>query len=320
MSKSLKVVLTEHLDEACATWLAGRVALVRQSHVDPGALRRELADADGLVVRTYTQVDKALLSNAPRLKVVGRAGVGLDNVTLDDCTAAGVRVVYTPDANTQAVVEYVWALILDVVRPRCYLDGYVAPPRFHELRQVHVGRQLDTMVLGILGMGRIGRRVAQCARAIGMRVLYNDLLTRRELNLPDDETAEFVDKQTLYEQSDILTIHVDGRRTNHHLIDGEALGRLKPGCLLVNAARGMLIDNAALARWAGRSAGAGGVAVLDVHDPEPPDDAYPLFGLANVKLLPHLASRTPEAMSNMSWVVRDVVRVLEGQPPKYPAN
>jgi len=315
-----KVVLTEHLDEQCADWLARRVKLVRQSHEDPDALRRELADADGLVVRTYTQVDAALLAGAANLKVVARAGVGLDNISLPECSAAGVRVVYTPDANTQAVVEYLWALILDVVRPRAYLDGYVAPPKFHELRRIHVGRQLSTMTLGILGMGRIGRRIAQCAHAIGTRVLYNDLLTRRELDLPDDEPSEFVDKHTLYEQSDILTIHVDGRKENRRLIDAGVLARLKANCLLINAARGMLIDNDALAAWADAVADRGGVAVLDVHDPEPPDDAYPLFGHANVRLLPHLASRTPEALANMSWVVRDVVRVLDGDEPRYPAN
>jgi len=315
-----KVVLTEHLDDECVDWLAGRVNLVRQSHEEPEALRAELADAAGLVVRTYTQVNADLLADAPNLKVVARAGVGLDNIALPDCTAAGVRVVYTPDANTQAVVEYLWGLILDVVRPRAYLAGYVTPPKFHELRQIHVGKQLSTMTLGILGMGRIGRRVAQCARAIGMRVLYNDLLTRRELNLPDTDTSEFVDKHTLCEQSDILTIHVDGRQENKHLIDANALARLKPSCLLINAARGMLIDNNALAAWADAVRDSGGVAVLDVHDPEPPDDAYPLFGHANVKLLPHLASRTPEAMANMSWVVKDVVRVLNGEPPRYPAN
>jgi phosphoglycerate dehydrogenase-like enzyme len=315
-----KVVLTEHLDDACAEWLARRVELVRQSHEDAEALRAELADAEGLVVRTYTQVDAGLLQHAPQLKVVARAGVGLDNISLPDCTAAGVRVVYTPDANTQAVVEYLWGLILDVVRPRAYLTDYVPPPKFHELRQIHVGKQLSTMTLGILGMGRIGRRVAECARAIGMRVLYNDLLTRRELNLPEDDTSEFVDKHTLYEQSDILTIHTDGRAENRHLIDAKSLARLKPSCLLINAARGMLIDNNALAAWADAVRDSGGVAVLDVHDPEPPDDAYPLFGHPNVKLLPHLASRTPEAMENMSWVVKDVVKVLEGEEPTYPAN
>jgi len=314
-----KVVLTEHLDDDAAEWIAGRVNLVRQSHEDAEALRGELADAEGLIVRTYTQVNGALLDAAPKLKVVGRAGVGLDNIDLDACRSRGVRVVHTPDANTQAVVEYVWGLILDAIRPRADLPGYVAPPIFHEMRKQHVGRQLDEMVLGILGMGRIGRRIAQVAHAMGVRVLYHDLLTRDALKLPEDEPSEFVDTGTLWGQSDILTIHVDGRPENRGLIGERVLRRLNPACLLINTSRGFVIDPAALADWATRAESKGGRAVLDVHEPEPPPDDYPLFGLPNVRLLPHLASRTDRALKNMSDVVRDVVHVLEGREPTFAA-
>lgn len=320
MTEHWKVVLTEHLDAEPAAWLGERTHLVRQSHEDADGLRRELADARGLVVRTYTQVDADLLAAAPGLRVVGRAGVGLDNIDLDACRAAGVSVVYTPDANTQAVLEYLWALIADAVRPRCYIDGPIEADEFHRLRQVCVGRQLDTMTLGILGMGRIGRRVAAVARAIGMKVIANDLLSPQQLDLPQTLDVRLVDKPTLWAASDLLTIHVDGRPANRGMIDAAVLGRLKPACVLINAARGMLIDNAALAAWADRVAEAGGAAWLDVHEPEPPADDYLLYGKANVKLLPHLASRTPEAMANMSWVVRDVVAVLQGRPPRWPAT
>lgn len=321
MSKKLpKVVLTEHLDDEALRWLDARTTLVRQSHEQPAALRKAVKDAEGLVVRTYTVVDAKLLRGAPKLKVVGRAGVGLDNIDLPACAKRGVTVVYTPDANTQAVVEYVTGLMLDAVRPRPAMACYVPPPRFHELRVTHIGRQLDGMVLGVLGMGRIGRRVAQVAHAIGMRVLYNDLLTRRQLRLGDDDPSEFVDKATLYREADVLTIHVDGRPENRQLLDAEALAMLKRTCVFINAARGMLIDNDALAAWAKANAKHGAAAYLDVHDPEPPPDDYPLLGIDNVKLFPHLASRTPQAMANMSWVVRDVVRVLEGKKAKYPAG
>jgi phosphoglycerate dehydrogenase-like enzyme len=314
-----KVILTEHLDDEPAGWLAERTRLVRCAHDDEPAMARELPDAEGLVIRTYTQVNDALLDYAPKLRVVGRAGVGLDNVDLDACRQRNVRVVYTPDANTQAVVEYVWALVLDAVRPRLYMDHYVAPPRFHEYRKRHIGRQLDLLVLGILGMGRIGRRVAEVAHAIGMRVIYNDLLTRRELGLSDEEKSEFVDKDTLYREADILTIHVDGRASNRHLLNASVLDQLKSNGVLINAARGMLVDNAALVEWAKGVETTGGRAYLDVHEPEPPTDDYALFDVPNVHLLPHLASRTPQAMANMSWVVRDVVRVLQGESPKWPA-
>ncbi|MBI1374002.1 MAG: hydroxyacid dehydrogenase [Phycisphaera sp.] len=317
--KQPKVILTEHLDDECADWIAERVNLVRQSHDDFAALKKQLATAEGLIVRTYTQVNDALLDAAPKLKVVGRAGVGLDNIDLPACEKRGVRVVYTPDANTQAVVEYIWALIADAKRPRVYLDGYVAPPKFHELRATHVGRQLNEQVLGILGMGRIGRRVAEVARAMGVRVIYNDVRTRAELALPDDDTSEFVDTGTLWRDSDILTVHVDGRPSNRGFIDAKKLGQLKKSVLLLNTSRGFVIDPQALAKWSHDVVEHGGMAVLDVHEPEPMPDDYPLFGLPNVKLLPHLASRTHQAMRNMSWVVQDVLRVLEGDEPMWPA-
>jgi D-3-phosphoglycerate dehydrogenase len=316
---SYKVVLTEHLDEACADWIAERTDLVRCKLDDDAALRHELADADALIVRTYTQVNDALLDQAPKVRVVARAGVGLDNVDLDACRRRNIRVVYTPDANTQAVVEYVWALIFDRFRPRNPMIGVTDAATFHKHRAEQVGRQVDELTLGILGVGRIGRRMAQVAAAFGVNVICNDLLTPEQLNLPAGQPGRFVDKQTLWAESDILTIHVDGRAGNRHLINTAVLDQLKPSCLLINAARGMLVDAGALAKWAKRVEAHGGGAVLDVHDPEPPTPEYPLWDLTNVKLLAHLASRTHTAMANMSWVVYDVMAVLEGREPKYPA-
>lgn len=318
MSVKPKVILTEHLDDDAAQWLAEQTDLLRCSHEDAG-FDAALAQAQGLVIRTYTIINDALLDKAPKLRVVGRAGVGLDNVDLEACKRRGVVVVSTPDANTQAVVEYVWALVLDAMRPRASMTGRTSPADFHEMRKVNVGPQLDEMTLGILGMGRIGRRVAQVAQAIGMRVIYNDLLSPAELRLPAGLTAQAVDKPALWSGCDILTVHVDGRRSNRNLIDAGVLAQLKPSCLLINTSRGFVIDPPALADWARHVADRGGRAALDVHDPEPPPADYPLWGLANVRLLPHLASRTHRAMNNMSWVVRDVVKVLAGQSPSWPA-
>jgi phosphoglycerate dehydrogenase-like enzyme len=313
------VIITETLDRVCADWLAQRAKVVWCSKEEGLELNRQLATADGLIVRTYTQVDAALLARAPRLKVVGRAGVGLDNIDLAACKARGVTVVSTPDANTQAVVEYVLGLMLDALRPRYTLAGPVDAPGFHRLRKEHVGLQLNELTLGILGFGRIGKRLGQVARAIGMRLLVNDLLPEAELRAAVNYPFEFVDKPLLYRGSDILTIHADGRPANRNLIDRRALAQLKPACLLINAARGMLIDNAALVAWSRAVAGQGGRAILDVHEPEPMPADYPLYGLSNVRLLPHLASRTGRALENMSWVVRDVAAVLEGKAPQYPA-
>lgn len=313
------VVIAETLEEICANWLAGCTCVVWANAEKKEDLRSHLAFAQGLIVRTYTQVNQELLEYAPNLRVVGRAGVGLDNIDLQACQQRGVQVVYTPDANTQAVVEYVLGLMLDELRPRFAMEGLVSSASFHDLRRRHVGIQLEGLTLGILGFGRIGKRLGVVADAIGMKLLANDLLSASTLRQTVDYPIELVDKPQLFRDCDILSIHVDGRSSNHHLIDAAALAQLKPSCLLINTSRGMVVDPAALACWARGMADDRGRAVLDVHDPEPPGEKYPLYDLSNVRLLPHLASRTRQAMLNMSWVVRDVVAVLEGRAPVHSA-
>ena len=311
------VLITETLDDKCAAWLAAHADVIWCPH-DSAELDEHLARADGLVVRTYTQVNAELLGRASSLKVVGRAGVGLDNIDLDACRQRNVRVVYTPDANTQAVVEYVLGLMLDDLRPRTHLPPGCDAERFHQLRKTEVGKQLDQRTLGIVGLGRIGKKLGEVTHAIGMNLLVCDLLPEAELRKAVDYPFDFVDHATLYTRSDIATLHVDGRLGNRHMLDAEMLAHLCNDVLLINTARGMLIDNTALADWAAAHPDAR--AVLDVHDPEPPSLEYPLFNLPNVRLLPHLASRTARALESMSWVVRDVVTVLEGREPKYPAG
>lgn len=313
-----RVLITETLSEAASTWLGERTDVVWCSHDAPAPeLDAQLAEAEGLVVRTYTIVDRAFLDRAPKLKVVGRAGVGLDNIDLQSCKQRGVRVVYTPDANTQAVVEYVLALMLDHYRPRTDLPANAGSATFHSLRKTEVGTQLDQLTLGIVGFGRIGKRLGQAAHAIGMNLKVCDLLPEAELRKAVDYPFAFVDHKTLYANSDIVTIHVDGRRDNHHMLDAAAFKHLRDDCVFINAARGMLVDADDLAEWAKTHPRAH--AILDVHDPEPPTADYPLYGLPNVRLLPHIASRTHQALDNMSWVVRDVVKVLEGEEPVSPA-
>lgn len=311
------VVITEPLTERPTRWLRQRARIVASSYTDPGELAGHLATAWGLVIRTYTQVTADLIGQGPNLKVVGRAGVGLENIDLDACRQRGVRVVYTPEANTQAVVEYVLALMLDALRPRTNLDHPVGADTFHRLRETDVGRQLDELTLGIVGFGHIGKRIGRIAHAIGMNLKVCDLLPEAELRKAVDFPFQFVDHASLYAQSDVVSLHVDGRPENRHLVNAGALEHLRTNALLINCARGMIVDPVALADWA--CAHPDGRVVLDVHDPEPPLPAYPLFGLPNVRLLPHIAARTQCAMENMGWVVKDVAAVLAGDEPQFPA-
>lgn len=308
------VMQTEALDEACRAWLAERCEVVACAPEDEG-FGALLSRAEGLVIRTYTRVDGALLERAPKLRVVGRAGVGLDNVDLEACRGAGVMVVSTPDANTRAVVELVTAFMLDAWRPRVFLEQSLGLAEWKSLRADLVGeRQLAGSALGILGLGRIGRAMARIGAALDMRVIYHDV----EFIVEQGRNgAEPVELDALLAQSDVLTVHIDHRASNRGFIDGAKLARMKEDALLINTSRGFAVDAAALACWLEERPMA--QAVLDVHEPEPFGDGHPLLGIANAYLTPHIGAATAPAHRNMSWVVRDVWRVLNGEAPEYPA-
>jgi phosphoglycerate dehydrogenase-like enzyme len=309
------VIQTEHLDAEAAAWLKERCRLEVHDSAEPG-FDSLLASARGLVIRTYTEVNAALLARAPALKVVGRAGVGLDNVDLAACARKGVSVVHTPDANTRAVVEYVFALLLDITRPRAFLDGPLDPPAWKAARhELKARRQLCELTLGIFGMGKIGRQVARAGAALDMTVFYHDLL-----DIPPDQRsgATPVSREELAQRCDVVSIHVDGRRSNRGLIGADFLRELRRDSVIINTSRGFVIDPLALAEF--MIANPGATALLDVHDPEPFDATYALLDIDNVHLAPHIASATDLANRNMSWVVRDVWRVLNGEPPQFPAQ
>jgi len=315
MSDQFTVLVAEGSDPRPLEWLRTQARVVEMRVDDPG-FDAQLAVADGLSVRTYTQVNEALLAKAPRLKVVGRGGVGLENIDVPACRRRGVQVVYAPDANTLAVGDFVFGYLLQLLRPWCFFkDRALEPKEFKRIRDTVRGRQLNELTIGILGMGRVGRRVGHiAARGFGMTVIFNDLL---DVHASLDFPATPVDKPTLYRSSDILSLHVDMKPGNHNLIGREQLDMLKPTAVLINTSRGEVLDAPALA--AALRAGKIAAAALDVFSPEPPKSDFPLLGLDNVLLTPHLAARTTTAMENMSWVVRDIMEVLHGRPPKYPA-
>jgi phosphoglycerate dehydrogenase-like enzyme len=242
--------------------------------------------------------------------------VGLDNIDVEACAARGVRVVHTPDANSQAVAEYALALIVDAARPRLMLDRALEAKEWAKLRkELRAPRQLSEMTLGVLGLGRIGSRVARMGVGIGMDVLYHDV---REIPQDQRAGAAPVPLAELCARADVLTIHIDPRETNRRFVNAALLAMCKPTVVLINTSRGLVLDDLALAGFLKRNPKA--QALLDVHDPEPFGPDYPLLGLPNAHLSPHIAAATATAQENMSWVVRDVWRVLDGQEPEFPAN
>lgn len=309
------VLVTEGSDKAPLDWLRTQAEVLEVGLSDAG-LDAALAGAEGMVVRTYTKVNDALLSNAPKLKVVGRGGVGLENIDVPACRKRGVQVVYTPDANTLAVGDFVFGLILQLIRPyAAFRERTPEPKEFKRLRDTLRGRQLNELTLGILGMGRVGRRVGHiAANGFGMRVLYNDIIDVKEhVKFP----ATPVDKPKLYRESDILSLHVTMIPGNENLIGARELAMMKRDAIVINTSRGEVLDIAALADALKNKKLAG--AAIDVFHPEPPPPNFPLLGMDNVILTPHMAARTHSAIENMSWVVRDVIDVLRGKPPRFPA-
>ena len=309
------VLVTEDTDTAPLAWLKERARVIETATGSP-EFEAALPDVVGLVVRTYTKVNATLLSRCPNLKVVGRGGVGLENIDVNACRARGVEVVYTPDANTHAVGDFVFGYMLQLLRPWAFFrERAYEPEEFKHVRNTLRGVQLNELTIGILGMGRVGRRVGRiAANGFDMQVIYNDVVDVRP-HLTFAATA--VDTPTLFREADIVTLHVDMKPGNEHLVSTRLLSLMKPTAILINASRGEVLDDAALAAAIREKKIAG--AAIDVFDPEPPKADYPLLGFDNVLLTPHMAARTFTAIENMSWVVRDVVEVLNGRAPKYPA-
>ena len=307
------VLVTEGSDPAPLAWLKEQAQVMEVALSDPH-LDAAMALAEGMVIRTYTRVTPGMLAKCPRLRVVGRGGVGVENIDAAACGARGIEVVYTPDANTLAVGDFVFGYILQLMRPWCFFrESVYEASEFKKIRETNRGRQLNELTLGILGMGRVGRRVAKIAQGFGMKVIYNDL---QDVAGQLESPARAVDKAELYRSADILSIHVNMRPGNENLVGKEQMALMKRDAILINTSRGEVLDPYALADAIREKRLAG--AALDVYAPEPPRSDFPLLGFPNVLLTPHMAARTGTALENMSWVVRDVMAVLRGETPKYP--
>jgi len=267
----------------------------------PPALLAELAGADGLIVRSATRVTSELLERAPRLRVVGRAGVGVDNIDVEAATRRGVLVMNTPGGNATSVAEHTLALILALARSVPQLNAAIHAGRWE--KGAASGMELRGKTLGLIGLGRVGSEVARRARAFEMRVLAHD--PHISENVARDVGTELVPLQELLAQSDIVSLHTALSPETEKMINAETLARMKRGARLINAARGELVDEAALAA-ALRSGHLAGAAV-DVFAAEPPRGS-PLLGLPNVIATPHVAGSTAEAQEEIGTQIAQQVR------------
>jgi D-3-phosphoglycerate dehydrogenase len=297
------------------------VALLRERHEvdDRPAMSREeflaaLPDYDGLVVRSQVQVDAEAIAAGRRLVVVGRAGVGVDNVDLDAATRAGITVVNAPTGNTIAAAEHTLALLYAVARRIPAADASVRKGEWK--RSAFTGVELRGRTMGIVGFGKIGMAIAERARAMEMELLANDPYVSEEVAAAHGATL--VELKELLARSDVVSLHVPLTRATRNLVGKRELEQMKPGAILLNVSRGGIVDEMALAE-ALRSGQLGG-AGIDVFAAEPPRES-PLLDAPNAVLTPHLGASTAEAQVRVAVeACGQVVDVLEGRPARYAVN
>ena len=301
------IVISEFMDEAAIkSQLAGRDVLYDAKLVDqPDRLHAALADARAIVVRNRTQVRGALLAAAPRLKVVGRLGVGLDNIDMEACRIRGIAVFPASGANDVAVAEYVIASALVLVRGTYASSAEVAAGKWP--RNALIGGEVMGRMLGLVGYGAIARETAMRARALGMRIAaYDPYLSGNVAGV------EKLPLDALLSQSDVVSLHVPLTAETRRMIDEKALSLMKKTAVLINAARGAIVDEDALATALRDKHLAG--AALDVFEEEPLGAAQGarFAGLSNVILTPHIAGVTDESNVRVSRVtLENVVKALD---------
>jgi D-3-phosphoglycerate dehydrogenase len=267
-----------------------------------GDLAEQLADIDAVIVRSGTTLTRELIEGAPRLRVIGRAGVGVDNIDLDAATERGVAVLNAPSGNTTSAAELAFALLLSLARRIPAADRSMREGAWD--RAAFRGIELHGKTLGLVGAGRIGAEVARRARAFGMRIVaYDPYLSDERADTLGLVVAPL---DRVLEEADVLTLHVPLTDATENLIGADALARMKPGAYLINAARGGIVDEDALldALQEGRLGG----AALDVYADEPPAADHPLRALDSVVLTPHLGAATREAQRNVAQEIAGAVR------------
>ena len=273
-----------------------------------------LSGYDALVVRSQVKVDAELIAAGTRLVVIGRAGVGVDNVDLDAATRAGIVVVNAPTGNTIAAAELTLALLFGLARKTAAADASMR--RGEWKRSQLTGTELRGKTLGIVGLGKIGQAIAVRARALQMRVVGSDPFVTPEQAASFG--VELVSFEEVVVRSDVITVHVPKTRATTGLINAAAIERMRPGVMLLNVARGGIIDEADLAEAlrSGKVAGAG----IDVFNAEPPTGS-PLLDAPNTLLTPHLGASTAEAQVAVSEeVAEQILEVLAGRPARYAVN
>jgi len=301
-----KVLLTDNMcKEAVAVFAAyPDIEIVCEGTLDSTELVRRLPDFDAVIVRSPTKLTREVLAAGKKLKFIGRAGVGVDNIDVEAATALGIAVLYVPAGNTISTAEHTVGLILAVARRIPEADRSIRARRWD--RGVLDGVELHGKTLGIIGLGRVGREVARRMLGFSMRVIASDPNVSDEQGARDEVTM--VDLDTLLRESHVISIHVVLTRETTGLISDAQIAAMRCGVLLVNCSRGGVVDEDAVTR--GLESGKLAAVALDVFTHEPPGD-HPLFLHPRSVFTPHLGATTPEARVRVAvYIAESVAKAL----------
>ncbi|MGA7306253.1 MAG: phosphoglycerate dehydrogenase [Rhodothermales bacterium] len=311
------VLVTDPIDEVCPGMLRDAGIEVRfPDSAAPNGWKEELGDIDGWIIRSGTKIDSDLMSRAKNLKVIGRAGVGVDNVDLESATRRGILVLNAPDGNTISTAEHTCAMILSMARNIPQADRSVEEGNWD--RKSFKGAELYDKTIGVVGLGKIGKAVAQRMQSFGMTVIGTDPVVSAAA--ADKLGIELVSYGDLVERADFITFHVPLVAETKGMLDAGTLRRCRKGVRIANCARGGLIDEDALleAIKSGHVAG----AALDVYSSEPPvEEMAELLSNPRVVTTPHIAASTGEAQRRVAeQVTVEVIRALQGEPVRTAVN
>ena len=307
------VLLLEPMHAAGTQLLEKNCDVTYANSVEEDHLAQQVADVDAIVIRAKGVISQRVIESAPRLKVIGRHGVGLDNIDLKTAASRGIKVVYTPTANAQSVAEHFVGLAMTLAKKIRTADQALRRGNWGVRLELRC-TELQGKTLGVVGFGRVGRQTARiCRNGFDMKVLYHDVM-----DFPDEHKelgARRVELAKLFAEADFISINVVLSAQTRGLIDRELLKLMKPTAYIINMARGPIWNEQDLYAVLkdNQIAGAG----ADVFEAEPPPKDHPLFGLDNFVGTPHMAAHTEESLIRMSMVARDVLKVLEGEEPEF---
>ena len=316
MGKKFKVLLLENMDEKGIKFLEEKADISYVSKHDEETITKALLGKDALIKRDRGFITKKMLEQCPTVKAVGRHGVGLDTIDVKGAEELGIYVVNTPYANVEAVAEHNIALMLAIAKPILKVDKTLREGNW-DYGHYLVGEELFGKKVGFVGLGKIGYRTAEiCKIGFNMDVYYHDII--RNKIAEEKLGVKFVSIEELCQISDFVVMALPLNKETEKYFDQEKFNLMKPSAFFINNSRGPIVDEEALinALKENKIAGAG----IDVFTQEPPAKDNPLFKLDNVVVTPHSAANTKNAMVGMAMVAEDIIQILEGKEPKYPAN